>query len=321
MGDFAERPCPLCGSRQALGKVVSEPSALGMSFANLRPYWRGFFKQHVFFPYDRCADCGQLYCPVYFSAGQIAELYADMPDNTASVDQTALRRTQGGYAALLRQSARSGGDYLEIGPDIGLFTEPAVEGHDDALLYLFEPNRAVWPELEARFGADRCRLLDAMDDYAAVPDATIGMAAMIHVLDHVLEPLALLCQLAAKLAPGGALAIVTHDESSTLARVLGARWLPYCLQHPQLYRPATLAELIGRAGLEVVEQRPTRNYFPLAYLVKHGLATVGLPHHWVPAAPRPALALKLGNLITIARRLGDETQYDAGPVDVVTGGR
>jgi hypothetical protein len=284
---------------------VSDPSALGISFADLRSHWRGFFKQHVFFPYGRCAACGQLYCPVYFSAAQLAELYADMPDNTASVDQVVLRRTQGRYAAVLRQSAPSGGDYLEIGPDIGLFTEPAVEGRDDAVLYLFEPNRAVWPKLEARFGAGRCRLSDAMDDYAAVPDATIGMAAMIHVLDHALEPLALLRRLAAKLAPGGALAIVTHDESSMLARVLGARWLPYCLQHPQLYRPATLAEIVGRAGLEVVAQRTTHNDFPLAYLVKHGLAAAGLPHDWVPAAERPALALKLGNLITVARRAGE----------------
>lgn len=276
-----------------------------MDFGDLRSNWRGFFNQHVFFPYGRCAACGQLYCPVYFSAEQLAELYANMPDNSASVDLEVLRRTQGRYAAVLRKSAPSGGDYLEVGPDIGLFTEAAVDGRDDAMLYLFEPNRAVWPQLEARFGAGRCRLSDEMDDYAAVPDATIGMAAMIHVLDHVLEPLALLRRLAAKLLPGGSLAIVTHNEASTMARVLGERWLPYCLQHPQLYRPTTLAAIASRAGLEVVAQRSTSSDFPLAYLVKHGLAAAGLPHDWVPAAQRPALALKLGNLITVVRRAGE----------------
>jgi hypothetical protein len=143
-----------------------------------------------------------------------------------------------------------------------------------------------------------------MDDYGAVPDAAIGAAAMIHVLDHALEPLALLERLTGKLAHGGALAIVTHDESSLMARTLGPRWLPYCLQHPQLYRPATISGAVVAAGLELVEVSKTSNDFPLAYLVKHGLSAAGLPHDWVPAAQRPALALKLGNLITVARQAG-----------------
>ena len=305
MGEFPRRPCPLCGATQlARGAVVSRPSALDLSFEELRPHWHGFFAQRVFFPYGRCGSCGQLYCPVYFSAAQLADLYADMPDNTAGVDEAALRRTQGRYAATLRRHAPASGSYLEVGPDIGLFAEAAVAGRDDATLYLFEPNRAVWPVLEQRFGAGRCRLSDAMDEYGAVPDAAIGAAAMIHVLDHALEPLALLGRLTAKLAVGGALAVVTHDESSAMARALGLRWLPYCLQHPQLYRPATIAGVVAAAGLELVEVSKTSNDFPLAYLVKHGLSAAGLPHGWVPAAQRPALSLKLGNLITVARRAG-----------------
>jgi hypothetical protein len=306
VGEFPRRPCPLCGATQlAPGAVVSRPSALELTFEGMRPHWHGFFKERIFFPYSRCAACGQLYFPVYFGAGQLAALYADMPDNTAGVDEAALRRTQGRYAATLRRHAPAAGDYLEVGPDIGLFAEAVVAGRDDAMLCLFEPNRAVWPALEERFGAGRCRLSDAMDDYGAVPDASIGAAAMVHVLDHALEPVALLRSIAAKLAPGGVLAIVTHDESSLMARLVGPRWLPYCLQHPQLYRPATIAGAVVAAGLVVVEVSKTSNDFPLAYLVKHGLSAAGLPHSWVPAAQRPAIALKLGNLITVARRAGE----------------
>lgn len=306
MGEFPRRPCPLCGAtRLAPGAVVSRPSALDLSFEELRPRWHGFFAQRVFFPYGRCASCGQLYCPVYFGAEQLAVLYADMPDNTAGVDQAALRRTQGRYAATLRRHAPADGDYLEVGPDIGLFADAAVAGRDGRSLYLFEPNREVWPALEQRFGAARCHLSEAMDDYGAVPDGSIGAAAMIHVLDHVLQPLALLRRIATKLMPGGVVAVVTHDESSLMARALGPRWLPYCLQHPQVYRPETFAAVVAAAGLEVVEVGKTSNDFPLAYLVKHGLSAAGLPHAWVPAAQRPALVLKLGNLISVARRAGE----------------
>jgi SAM-dependent methyltransferase len=296
----------VCGDDELRpGAVVSSPSALDMGFDELRPYWHGFFKEHVFFPYGRCRTCGQLYNPVYFSPAQLERLYGDMPDNTAGVDQESLRRTQERYAAVLRRHTPATGDYLELGPDIGLFTAPAVADNDEALLYLFEPNRAVWPVLAERFGAGRCRLSGEMEDYSEVPDASIGSAAMVHVLDHLLDPVGLLRSIAVKLAPGGVLAIVTHDESSLMARVLGPRWLPYCLQHPEVYRPSTLREVVGAAGLEVVAQERTSNEFPLTYLVKHGLAAAGLPHDRVPSASRPTVALKLGNVITVARRAGE----------------
>jgi len=305
MGEFPRRLCPTCGDAAlAPGAVTSSPSALDLSFDELRTYWRGFFQGRIFFPYGRCAVCGQAYCPVYFSASQLEGLYADMPDNSAGVDAAMLSRTQARYADVLLRHAPRTGDYLELGPDIGLFTSPVVAGRDDGLLYLFEPNRAVWPELRGRFGAERCRLSAEMEDYGAVPDASVGAAAMVHVLDHVLEPLLLLRRLAAKLAPGGVLAIVTHDESSLMASALGPRWLPYCLQHPQLYRPATLRRAISAAGLDVVAQEKTSNDFPVAYLAKHGLAATGLPHDWVPDFQRPSVALKLGNVITVARRAG-----------------
>jgi hypothetical protein len=117
MGEFPRRACPLCGAtRLAPGAVVSGPSALDLTFEGLRSHWRGFFKERVFFPYGRCSTCGQRYCPVYFGADQLAALYADMPDNTAGVDQAALRRTQGRYAATLRRHAPADGDYLGCSP-------------------------------------------------------------------------------------------------------------------------------------------------------------------------------------------------------------
>ena len=306
MGEFSFRPCPTCGcTARDSGAVVSGPSALDLTLDQLRPHWRGFFGERVFFPYGRCARCGQLYCPVYFDAAQLDELYASMPDNTAGVDVEPLRRTQGRYAAVLRRFAPADGDFLELGPDIGLFAERAAAGRDGAALYLVEPNRDVWPELEARLGASRCRLLASLDGASSIPDGSVGMAAMIHVLDHMLDPLGLLRQVARTLAPGGALAVVTHDESSLMARVLGPRWLPYCLQHPQLFRASSLRELFAAADLEVVAQEKTSNDFPVAYLVKHGLAAAGLPSGRVPDVQRPSVALKLGNLITVARRAGE----------------
>ena len=305
MTDLVPRPCPLCGgTRLERGAVSSRPSALDLSFEEMRRSWAGFFHSRVFLPYGRCADCGQLYCPVYFSEEQLAGLYADMDDNTAGVDLGALRRTQARYAAMLLRHAPAGGDYLEVGPDLGLLAAEVAARRDGDLSF-FEPNRAVWPALQERFAARGCRLSAAMDDFTTVPHGSIGAAAMVHVLDHLLDPVATVRELAARLAPGGALLVVAHDESSLLARALGPRWLPYCLQHPQLYRAATLARTFERAGLQVVAVDKATNDFPAAYLLKHALAAVGAPHDWVPDWRRPVASLRLGNLVAVARRAGE----------------
>jgi hypothetical protein len=63
---------------------------------------------------------------------------------------------------------------------------------------------------------------------------------------------------------------------------------------------------VSRAGFYAWQGRPpSERARPLAYLVKHGLSAAGLPCDWVPAARHPTLALKLGNLITVARRAGE----------------
>jgi hypothetical protein len=307
MGDeitTARRACPTCGSSLLRpGEMASAPPVGGMSDEELRAHWHGFFQGQAFFPYRRCAPCGQLYCPDYFSPESLASLYADMPDNTAGQDVHMLRRTQARYAAIVRRAGFPPGDYLEVGPDIGLFAQSLLEGDGSRRLHLFEPNLAVWPQLRAALGADRCHLSGEMEDYSQVPPSSVAVAVMVHVLDHILEPLDVARRLSRLLVPGGLLAVVTHDESSLMATALRSRWPAYCLQHPQLYRPASAGALLHQAGLRVEGTVKTVNEFPVGYLAEHGLAAFGLPHAWVGGLRGPALPLRLGNFMTLARRM------------------
>lgn len=315
-GAYQRRRCPSCGADAAGESVVSSSrSAAAVGFDDLRGHWRGFFKESMFFDYRRCAACGQLYCPTYFSPAQLGELYGDMADNTADVDMAPLQRTQERYAAVLKGLRPPPGDYLEVGPDIGLLTAAVLAGGGIGDVYLFEPNRAVWPVLRATFGSDHCHLSAEMESYKVVAPASIALATMVHVLDHLLDPLAVVRSLASRLMPGGLLGVVTHDESSLLARALGRRWPAYCLQHPQLFRPASARGLLARAGLEVVHVGKTANVFPLGYLARHGLYAAGLPSAWLEGWGGPALPLKLGNIMTVARR-----PRNAHPVADLPGG-
>jgi hypothetical protein len=96
--------------------------------------------------------------------------------------------------------------------------------------------------------------------------------------------------------------IVTHDERSLLARVLGKRWPPYTLQHPQLFSAASLQRTATEAGLKVTRIIKTVNYFPLCFLLEAALRVVGLRAYRGPRWPAPQVGLRLGNVALVAEK-------------------
>lgn len=298
MTDYLHRNCPACGSSDARREARAGKAAETMTLDQLRPFWAGLFKEKCFFSYHRCRDCGLLYNPVFFTPDQLAELYARMAPNMDAVGDGAIVATQRGYFARAAKGDLSGG-YLEIGPDVGhIVSEAARHGGFDRF-WLFEPNAAIHDRLRAAAGHRRVMLSTGMEDLSPVPDGSVGLAVMVHVLDHLLDPLAMLRQIHAKLRPRGTLMIVTHDESSLLRHVLGRRWPPFCLQHPELYRPATMRALLGRAGFADVVVEGSRNVFPLDFLVRQAAWAAGIRIKHVPLPPVP-VGLKLGNILTLA---------------------
>jgi SAM-dependent methyltransferase len=299
MTQFLLRECPACGSSDARREVRAGKTAETMTPDALRPFWAGLFKQKCFFSYHRCRGCGLLYNPVFFTPDQLAELYARMAPNMDAVGDEAIVATQRGYFARAAAQGFPGGGYLEIGPDVGhIVSEASLHGGFDRF-WLFEPNLAIHDRLRDAAGRGAARLSTGMDDLSPVPDGTVGLAVMVHVLDHLLDPLTMLTQIRAKLRPGGMLMIVTHDESSLLRRVMGTRWPPFCLQHPELYNPATMRALLGRAGFDDVVVEGSRNVFPLDFLARQAAWAAGIRVRRVPLPPVP-VGLKLGNILTLA---------------------
>ncbi|WP_223146676.1 class I SAM-dependent methyltransferase [Methylomonas albis] len=279
--------------------MASKRPAQSIDLDDLQSHWNGFFKEKVIFSYSRCARCNLLYCPSFFSSGQLEALYEQMPDNTAGVPLEALEKTQKGYFDILKNFSFEKGGYLETGPDIGLFTKNIISDPAFDQFWLFEPNRAVWPTLNRLADSNRLHLSAEMFGFSEVPDTSISVAVMIHVLDHLLNPVEILKKLRIKMAPGAVLAVVTHDESSLLAKITGNGWPAFCLQHPQLYNPSTVETLMKEAGFKVVRVQRTVNYFPVTYLFKHLLWAFGFKIN-LPGWDGLQIPLKLGNILTIA---------------------
>jgi hypothetical protein len=122
---------------------------------------------------------------------------------------------------------------------------------------------------------------------------------MIHVLDHLLDPVAILRSIRTKLRPDGVLMIVTHNERSLLRSVMGVKFPPFCLQHPELYNPETITNLLKKADFGKVEVLRSKNYFPISFMIRQAGWTAGvdLSKAKLPETP---VGLKLGNMLTLA---------------------
>jgi len=300
MSDFLHRTCPACGGTDRTEEAHSSVRAETMTLDALRPYWSGLFGEKRFFTYHRCRGCDLLYNPRFFDGNRLGELYSSMAPNMEIVSNDAIAATQKGYFDAAAIGTKLDGGYLEIGPDTGHIVREAAQRGGFEHFWLFEPNRAIHDTLRASAGGQPATLLADMDDLSPVPDRSIGLAVMVHVLDHLLDPLAMLAQIRAKLRPRGTLLIVTHNEKSLLRRLMGVRWPPFCLQHPELYNPATIAALLGRAGYAEVQVTRSRNYFPLPFLARQAAWTIGLKLDRVPL-PEVSLGLRLGNMLTLAK--------------------
>jgi SAM-dependent methyltransferase len=296
---FLTRDCPACGASSGKAEAFSEKAAEGLSLDELRPYWRGLFQEKVFFTYDRCGGCGLLYAPVFFDQEQLGELYSAMEPNMDAVGTDAIEATQRVYFEEATDGLAVSGNFLEIGPDVGHIVGHAARDPRFDHFYLFEPNNSVHAELAAAAGGKPFTISEHMDDLSAVPDGSVALAVMVHVLDHLLDPRAMLEQVRKKLKPGGRVAIVTHNERSLLRSMMGKRWPPFCLQHPELYNPRSITRLLNSAGYGTVEVHASRNYFPLSFMVRQAAYTAGIKLDRVPL-PKTVLGLRLGNIMTIA---------------------
>lgn len=296
---FISRTCPSCGLARREPAVRAARKAEEQDWQTLSADWRGFFRDPSFFSYDRCTDCGQLYAPTYLTNDAISRLYSSMPNNVHSGDEASNFATQSGYATEVVSCLSKAERYLELGPDTGEFARALADLIPIKMAYLAEPNRAVWQRLRHTLPAKEITIKQDIGEFdPLIEDGSLDLVVGIHVLDHLLDPVSVLRTLFRKLARGGVAAFVVHNERSFLARILGDRWPAYCLQHPQLYNPESLADILKRCGFGDITVSPTKNKFPFGYLAAHGIYALTGKRIDLSFATWP-VTMRLGNNIAI----------------------
>ena len=295
--------CPGCGEPSAHARLVfaSTPTAEELSFDRHSRFAAGYDTDRVFFSYFECPRCSLHFCRRFYTQDQLGHLYGHQQENMGEVPLEARRVAQESYARLLLKHTTGHGGFLEIGPDIGLFAKYCADNWQFDHFWLYEPNREVTDELKAAVAGHPNDVLYTMWPTEDVAAGSVSAMALIHVLDHLLDPVEYLERLWDKLEPGGTILTVTHNCASPLARLLGKRFPPHALQHPQLYSPKSITHVFEKAGFEVLEIASAVNYFPVMHLVRAAFAILGLPKP-LPGAQGPVIPIKLGNIATVARK-------------------
>ena len=229
--------CPLCGGPAGTAFITTDRNR---GITNLR------------FTYGRCRSCDTLFLldvPADLGPYYPQEYYR-LPSPT-ELDQLA--RAEQYKLDFIRPYAGSG-SLIEIGAGFGLFSRAAEQaGYDVTAI---EMDARCCEYLTSTVGV---RAIRSIDPAAVLPELPRPLVvAMWHVMEHLRDPWRLLDVVAARLAPGGVLAIAMPNPRAVQFRLLRGRWAHVdAPRHLFLIPPATLTARASQLGLETAHVTTT----------------------------------------------------------------
>ncbi len=199
------------------------------------------------FHYRRCDACATVWLqdvPADLAAHYPAD-YHEFPEGEALA---AAIRSEEPRVALVTAHV-SGGRLVEIGPSQGVFSAAARKAGFDVTALEMDAECCAF--LQGTLGVRAIRTSEPVAVLETLPPSRA--VVMLHLIEHVPRPGALLAAVAANLQPGGVLAVATPNPLGLQARLLGRRWLHVdAPRHLTLIPLPALAGALDRLGLEQV---------------------------------------------------------------------
>jgi len=185
-------------------------------------------------------DVSAIYDDTYFKGGEYVDYVRDR--------QVFEKQFQDRLSIVRRFKER--GDLIEIGSAYGFFLAAArayyrVQGFDIA-------------EGPIRYAREKLGVDARCEDFASAPiqSETADIVTMWDTIEHLPRPDLTVKKVAWVLRPNGFLFLTTGDISSTLARIQREKWrLIHPPTHLHYFNRQTIARLLDRAGIKVVETR------------------------------------------------------------------
>ena len=276
--DLDLSPCPLCGSGERHANVYVFPP---FAVARCRVC-------RLWYLHPRLAEAAmhaEYENDAYFEGGTAG--YASYQSQEATLRPTFRR-----FLAELDRRGMTGGRLLEVGCAYGFFLDEAASRFAHRTGTDYSPAALE----KARGRADRL-ILGGTGELP--PDELFDCIAVIHVIEHIYDPVGFLRALGRHLRPGGWLVLATPDMGSFWRPLMRYRWPFFKIpEHVTFFDRGTLADLLRRSGFETVQSLPYVSAFSFDLIgEKLGLRMpAGLRDRqiWLPATTIAAAGRKPG---------------------------
>jgi len=253
----------------------------------------------------RCRDCGLVRLDPIPDERALAEVYERSYDGGAYAGWAAQEEIRLAHArtrvGLVRSHAPEG-PWLDVGCSSGAFLEAAsAQGIDiDGI----DVSRVAVETCHARGLSAFHAAAEAFD-----PPRPYAYITGFDVLEHVVDPAALLDRLRRWLVPGGRIAVTVPDIGSIHARLMGRRWYYYAPPlHVTYFNRRTITQLLENHGFAPISVAAAPKIMTIDYITRqfayfnptlHRAATALT--RLVPAAlRRRELPISTGEILAVA---------------------
>lgn len=298
---IALRSCPICSTHdgQLVVKSVQDPKL--MSQKDLSELFVGLRANQSFFRYLRCDKCQLCYNNEYFSQSSLGELYRSMPPNLVFDEEHNVKETHKNYSDYIIKNQDLSESLIELGADSGFVTERIIKEFGINKGTIVEPNIEVRPILESIVKGKDFEIVSDLSESELNKQYDLFIA--VHVLDHLIDPYSDLLNISKSMKSGGKAFIVVHNQKSLLAKILGNKWPPYCLQHPQIFDRKSIDLLLSKVGFHQIQISRTRNKVSIKNLISMLFKILRLPKFLLKVIPDLSIDLYLGNIIVSAEKI------------------
>lgn len=255
----------------------------------------------------RCHRCGFGFRAYRPSEEELASLYRELDPVVYERESRGRTLTARRHLEIVREFV-SQGRLLDVGCASGAFLSCAADRGFEVTGV--EPSSALCAKAEQRLSGRGTVLCCALEN-SKLPQASMDVATLWDVLEHVPHPLAFLGLCASLVKNGGYVIVNVPDPESWQARLLGDRWPLLLAEHLNYFSRRSLA-LAGEANhLQVVRfgRRPAS--FTLDYvlyrLAQHRFPGAAAGHALVRRSPLGSISIPayLGESYIVWRRLRD----------------
>ncbi len=301
LSSLRKRDCPVCCELASkatpfMARSLDESRLTKASFASRKT------PEFMSYQLVRCRQCATVFASEAPAASALASAYHEADYSTAEEAAFAAAVYQKALEPYLEKLTRRG-TALEIGTGTGIFLRHLGQlGFQEAV--------GIEPSDAAIAAADkdvRHHIREGVFTGDEFPAGSLSLICCFQTLEHVPEPREFVEAAFRMLEPGGMIALITHDYTALINRLLGARSPIIDIEHVQLFCPESLRHLVCDTGYTLLDIKAIKNIYPLSYwnsllplpsFLKQTSLTVANAMgvaHW-------PVGMNVGNLLTVAQK-------------------